>query len=80
MLTTIRNPGILRINPSGLGGQHAAPVGDSTMHHKCQWDFSVALEQAGRMFDIDGAGDCEPAYIAFEAEREAAEGERDVAF
>jgi hypothetical protein len=33
------------------GGQHAPPVGDSTLHHVNEWDFSVALEHAPERID-----------------------------
>jgi hypothetical protein len=62
------------MEPTSLGGQHGSPIGDSTTHHKSPWDFSVALERASRLFDPDGAGDHEPAFVAFEREREAAAG------
>lgn len=42
------------------GGQHAATIGDSTMHHKSPWDFSRELQRAGKRFDIDSAPDAEP--------------------
>ena len=42
--------------PHPQGGQHAPPIGDSTLHHLCPWDFSIALQQAGEQYGID-AGD-----------------------
>jgi len=68
-----------------IGGQHAATIGDSTLHHACPWDFSLELQRAGERFDIDSCGDCEPQtspaeFEAFELERKRLAGQPDVGF
>ena len=69
------------------GGQHAATIGDSNLHHQCPHDFSVALKRAAKRFDIDLAPTAEPQVdagwlAAFEVElnRVIAEGGFDVPY
>ena len=40
-------------SPHSPGGQHSASVGDSTHHHRDQWDFSIELKNRAALADFE---------------------------
>jgi hypothetical protein len=47
-----------------IGGQHAAPVGDSTHHHRCPYDFSIGLRNAPEQAELLAEFDVERKKLA----------------
>lgn len=66
------------------GGQHQAPIGDSTLHHRNPWDFSVHLASMGGQHKAPQGGstrdDERLALWLFEQERQQYAGQADVAW